>query len=163
MKKAIMIIAAMMIQTAAMADGRTHGCDMPEKKEASRETRFEEHTRFVVRMLALDEATAAKFSPVYKDYLKEKRALRCAGMAQKKDKKRTITEAEAAKIIKKRLQLSRKLLDVREKYYNKFGKIITSIQVKKIYDMEQGFDMKMRKVHHKRKAAQPRHAGGARK
>lgn len=152
MKKAILMIAAIMIQMAAMAEGHSHGCNMPEKKKMTVEERLEEHTKFVIKMLELNDATAAKFKPVYKEYLKEKRALRSAGISKRKEQKDQLTEAEAAKIVKERLQLSRKLLDVREKYYNKFGKIITAVQVKKIYDMEQNLDTKMRKKHENRKA-----------
>lgn len=155
MKKTIMIIAAVMVQAAAMATGQTHDCDMQEKAKAGQEERLEEHTKFVVGMLNLDDAAAAKFTPVYKEYIKEKRALRTAGMVKRSGHKDKITEAEAAKIVKERLQLSRKLLDVREKYYAKFSKIITAVQVKKIYDMEQGLDQKMRKANDKRKAAAP--------
>lgn len=162
MKKTILMIAAIMIQMAAMAEGRMHDCNTPEKKKMTPEERLDEHIKFVVKMLELDDATAAKFTPVYKEYMKEKRNLRIAGITKRKEQKDKITEAEAAKIVRERLQLSRKLLDVREKYYTKFGKIITAIQVKKIYDMEQNLDMKMRKKHDNRQSGGDRAPNNAR-
>lgn len=162
----ILLIAAIVFQMTAMAAGQENGPQQNKKKEATEELqkrrehkkvsqaeRREHHIKFVVKMLELDDATAAKFTPVYRKYLEEKAALHRTGMANKKNEKGEMTEAKAAQIVKDRLTISRKLLDTREKYYKKFGNIITAMQVKKIYDMEQDFDMKMRSMYGKRKNA----------
>ena len=154
MKKSIIFIAALMIQLTAMAGSRfNHDTDQADKKKMTPEQRQEQRIQFVVKMLELDDATAAKFTPVYKEYLKEKAALYKNGM-QRQAPKGNLSEEDADKYVKERLALSRKLLDVREKYYTKFGKIIPATKVKKIYDMEQQADTKMRGAYNNRKAAE---------
>lgn len=150
-----MIFAAAMIQAAAIAAAPHHNqsisdqCKCEAQKQAhqkkmSIEERHANMTKFVVDMLKLDEKTAAKFTPIYKDYLKEKSDLRHEGMKNRRPQKGNVTDAEAQKIVKERLSASKKLLGVREKYYNKMAKVITPTQLLKIYDMEQNFDNKMR-------------------
>lgn len=150
MKKTILIIAAAIIQIAAFAaTPQQHQFphpDMQKGKKMSVEERHEHQTKFVVNMLKLNDATAAKFTPVYKEYLKAKDDLRRAGMKNRRPQKGNITDADAEKIVKERLNASRQILDIREKYYNKMAKIITPTQLLKIYDMEQNFDNKMRSM-----------------
>lgn len=153
MKKSIIFIAALMIQLTAMAGTRFHHHNQADNKKMTPEQRMEQRIQFVTKMLELDDATAAKFTPVYKEYLKEKATLYKNGM-QKQSPKGNLSEEEAGKYVKERLALSRKLLDVREKYYTKFGKIIPATKVKKIYDMEQQADAKMRGAYNNRKAAE---------
>jgi len=167
MKKTIMIIATAMIQIATIAatpHHHQHGNALQQKemavvarekaicnaeqqvrqKKVSVEERHTHMTQFVVNMLKLDEKTAAKFTPIYKDYLKAKSDLRHTGMKNRRPQNGNVTDAEAQKIVKERLSASRKIIDIREKYYNKMAKVITPTQLLKIYDMEQNFDNKMR-------------------
>ena len=65
-------------------------------------------------------------------------------MKNRRPQNGNVTDAEAQKIVKERLSASRKIIDIREKYYNKMAKVITPTQLLKIYDMEQNFDNKMR-------------------
>lgn len=167
MKKIIIIIAATMIQIAAFAATPQQAqCPTPDQQQGKKmniEERHAHQTKFVVDMLKLDDATAAKFTPVYREYLKAKSDLRRAGMKNRRPPKGTITDAEAEKIVKERLDASRKILDIREKYYNKMSKVITHTQLLKIYDMEQNFDNKMRSMWGNRKQDKKhpgaRHAG----
>lgn len=84
----------------------------------------------IIKGLALDDATTAKFIPVYKQYMEEMRATRHMGAcrnianrtaADKQTPKPLPTDAEVEQAIKARFAQSRKILDVREKYYNEFG------------------------------------------
>lgn len=154
MKKSIVFIAALMIQLTAMAG--THFNKQADNKKMTPEQRQEQRINFVVKMLELDEATAAKFTPIYKEYIKEKGGIYKSSM-QKPNHKGNVTEEEAEKYVKERLAVSRKLLDVREKYYTKFGKIIPATKVKKIYDMEQQTDAKMRGAYNNRRAGDNNH------
>lgn len=157
MRKTIMIIAAAMIQIAAIAaTPQQKQCPTPQQKceiekkahqkKVSIEERHAHMTKFVVDMLKLDDATAAKFTPIYKEYLKAKSDMRRNGMKNRRPQKGNITDAEAQKIVKERLDASKKIIDIREKYYNKMAKVITPTQLLKIYDMEQNFDNKMRNM-----------------
>lgn len=152
MKKAIILMAAIMINIATLSADNTTWSNSPnhqapqQYKKMTNEERMDMHTLFVVKMLKLDDATATKFMPLFKEYMKENKNIRISGSTWKLENKENLTEEEAEKIIKERLEISRKLLNVREKYYAKFSKIITAIQIKKIYDMEQLMDAKMRNM-----------------
>ncbi len=105
----------------------------------------------VVKALMLDDATAAKFTPVYMQYLKELSECRTGNSrkpkakntatsekAQEPKEKPMPTDAEVEKAIKDRFAQSRKMLDIREKYYDEFRKILSPKQIMKIYQLEKG-------------------------
>lgn len=107
----------------------------------------------------LDDATTAKFIPVYQNYLKELREcrmmnrakLRAEGTGVKPDPKPLLTDAEVEQQIKGRFAQSRRILDVREKYYNEFRKILSPKQIMKIYQTEQNNADKLKKEFDRRK------------
>jgi hypothetical protein len=55
---------------------------------------------------------------------------------KKQFKKELQTDAEVEKMIKKRFAQSRKMLDIREKYYDKFRKFLSPKQIQKVYEMD---------------------------
>ena len=107
----------------------------------------------------LDDATTAKFIPVYQNYLKELREcrmmnrakLRAEGTGVKPDPKPLLTDAEVEQQIKGRFAQSRRILDVREKYYNEFRKILSPKQIMKIYQTEQNNADELKKEFNRRK------------
>lgn len=75
-------------------------------------------------------------------------ALLRAGTEQKGMKpqpKPVLTDAEMEQQIKGRFAQSRKILDVREKYYDEFRKILSPKQIMKIYRTEQNNANKLKK------------------
>lgn len=111
------------------------------------EQMMEMQTNRIVKALALDDATTAKFTPVYTQYLKDLRECRAEAWKQMKQdkaeagkqagaKKELMTDAEVEQRIKDRFAHSRKMLDLQEKYYNEFRKILSPKQIEKIYQME---------------------------
>ena len=47
-----------------------------------------------------------------------------------------MTDAEAEKEIKARMERSQKILDLREKYYKEYSKFLTPKQIQRVYDLE---------------------------
>ena len=107
----------------------------------------------IIGDLGLDDKTAAKFKDVYAKYMKEMNDLRKEGMdfrmrgrIQKGDtlakmKMQMPTDAEVYKMMRDRFKQSRKMLDIREKYYDEFRKFLSPKQVEKVYNqgmMNQG-------------------------
>ena len=107
----------------------------------------------IIGDLGLDDKTAAKFKDVYAKYMKEMNDLRKEGMdfrmrgrIQKGDtwakmKMQMPTDAEVDKMMRDRFKQSRKMLDIREKYYDEFRKFLSPKQVEKVYNqgmMNQG-------------------------
>lgn len=112
------------------------------KQPPTREQMVQMQTNRMVKSLMLDDATAAKFTPVYEKYLAELAECRTMNRGQRLNQdakdapKPAMTDAEIAKQIKDQFTQSRKVLDVREKYYTEFSKVLSQKQVMKIYQME---------------------------
>ena len=75
-------------------------------------------------------------------------------MEAKQTAKPVPTDAEIEKEIKDQFAQSRKILDVREKYYNEFRKILSPKQIMKIYQTEKRNANKFRKEFDRRKGQQ---------
>lgn len=98
----------------------------------------------IVDQLGLDDDKAAKFTEVYKKYLKELNDLRQKDMLGKPDMKKgerqapkQMTDAEVDKMMRERFAQGRKMLDIREKYYDEFRKFLSPKQVQKVYEQDQ--------------------------
>ena len=97
---------------------------------------IQKRTEKMVQTLMLDDATSAKFIPVYSQYLKEKmdcRVIKPKHMGMDVNAK---TDAEIDQMIQENFAQSHKILDIREKYYAKFRKFLTPKQIMKIYQVE---------------------------
>ena len=98
--------------------------------------------------LGLDDATSAKFVEVYKKYMKAlgEVHMEFANKFKKANAEitkegnimkpgfKSLTDAQVDQMMKDRFAISRKTLDVREKYYDEFRKFLSPKQVQKIYD-----------------------------
>ena len=58
-------------------------------------------------------------------------------------------------MLKDQFAQSRKMLDIREKYYNEFSKILSQKQIMKIYQQEKSNMNKFRKEFDRRKGQKP--------
>jgi len=121
----------------------------------------------MVSRLMLDDATAAKFVSVYEKYLTELRNCRLMNRQLKRGTaavdstaarvpKQDLTDAEVEKLLKNRFAQSRKMLDIREKYYGEFSKILSQKQILKIYQQEQSNMHHFRKEFDRRKGLKQR-------
>ena len=75
--------------------------------------------------------------------------------ADKQTPKPLPTDAEVEQAIKASFAQSRKILDVREKYYNEFSNILSQKQIMKIYQQEKSNMNKFRKEFDRRKGQKP--------
>lgn len=110
-----------------------------QKKDGSRmsvELLTELRAKRIAQALALDDATAQKFITTFCACQKELYAANKA-MKENKGKKRSeMTDAEIETIQKDRFKQSRKLLDLREKYYGEYRKFLSARQVRRVYELE---------------------------
>ena len=94
----------------------------------------------IVTDLGLDDKTAAKFTEVYQKYMKElddvRKEFPLYGVKGMKAKAQASipTDEEVDKMMRDRFKQSRKMLEVREKYYDEFRKFLSPKQVQKVYD-----------------------------
>ena len=105
-----------------------------EKKRPSREQLAELQARHIAGSLALDDATAKKFVDAYRDYQQE--VWNSGTSMKKRVVAQSLTDAEIEKNIKGRFAHSRKLLDIREKYYDVYRGFLSPKQIQRVYELE---------------------------
>ncbi|MBR5541055.1 MAG: DUF3826 domain-containing protein, partial [Bacteroides sp.] len=119
-----------------------------EKKQGRRRMTMEQMVDMqaskIINDLGLNDKDSAKFIDVYRKYMKEMADLRKEYMPKKPDFKPgegkmlpNLTDAEVDKMMRNRFIQGRKMLDVREKYYDEFRKFLTPKQAQKVFDQDQ--------------------------
>ena len=81
--------------------------------------------------LSLDEATAAKFAPIYREYLTEMRA--CHQRATNCINRGECTDAERISAMENGFDVRQRMLDTQKKYYNKFKGILNARQLETLF------------------------------
>ena len=166
--KFIYVIMAVLLMGSQMTLSAQNTDNKQKKQRPTPEQMVQMQTKQIVNTLMLDDATAAKFTPVYEKYLKELRE--CRMMTHKartektkaqgtdanaKKERPSMTDDEIATMLRNQFTQSRKMLDVREKYYNEFSKILSQKQILKIYQQEKMNANKFRKEFDRRKGQRP--------
>ena len=166
--KFIYVIMAVLLMGSQMTLSAQNTDNKQKKQRPTPEQMVQMQTKQIVNTLMLDDATAAKFTPVYEKYLKELRE--CRMMTHKartektkaqgtdanaKKERPSMTDDEIATMLRNQFTQSRKMLDIREKYYNEFSKILSQKQILKIYQQEKMNANKFRKEFDSRKGQKP--------
>jgi hypothetical protein len=136
-----MLVVAFMMGTQVINAQADKPKGKREHKRPTMEQIIQMQSQRIVDELGLDDKTAAKFAEVYKKYMKEMDDLRKQYMPAKSDLKKdkpsmpkSLTDAEVDKMMRDRFAQARKMLDVREKYYDEFRKFLSPKQVQKVYN-----------------------------
>ena len=110
------------------------------------EQRADRQADRISRELMLDDATAEKFKAIYKDYKNELAEINKRYMPEppkregevkpgEKRERKHMTDVEVENRTKDRFAHQRAILDVEEKYYDKFRTVLNPRQVDKVYRM----------------------------
>ena len=164
--KFIYVIMAVLLMGSQMTLSAQNTDNKQKKQRPTQQQMMQMQVDQMVKTLMLDDATAAKFTPVYEKYLKELRECRMmnhkprtekakATDANAKKERPSMTDDEIATMLRNQFTQSRKMLDVREKYYNEFSKILSQKQILKIYQQEKMNANKFRKEFDRRKGQKP--------
>ena len=152
-----MLVVACMMGTQVMNAQAVKPKGKREHKRPTMEQISEMQSQRIVDELGLDDKTAARFSEVYKKYMKEMDDLRKQYMPAKPDFKKgeppmpkSLTDAEVDKMMRDRFAQARKMLDIREKYYDEFRKFLSPKQVQKVYDQGMANKERFRKEMNRR-------------
>lgn len=112
--------------------------NMPEPQKKQRKpVTIEKQVNRMANQLMLDDATAAKFAPLYKEYLESLKS--CCGQSCCKKaaacpkENATPTDKEIEARIEKRFEMQQQRLDIQKKYYDKFKKILNAKQLEKVF------------------------------
>lgn len=119
--KFLMILAAVVMMSGAV-------CAQEKKQAPTPEQRMEKRVQYMQKKLMLDDATAAKFAPIYKEYLQAKFAARPD--CKKCDNP---TDAQIKENIGKRIDAQQKALEVEKKYYKKLSSVLSGRQLQQIF------------------------------
>ena len=138
----VMMVLVVLMGTQVMnAQNKGEQGDRRGRKRMTMEQMVDMQSNKIIGELGLDDKTAAKFKDVYAKYMKEMNDLRMKGMQKKADVKKDetrgpkhLSDAEVDKMMRDRFVQARKMLDIREKYYDEFRKFLSPKQVQKVYE-----------------------------
>lgn len=166
--KFMYVVLAVLLMGSQMTLSAQNTDDREKKQCPTPEQMMQMQTKQIVKTLMLDDATAAKFTPVYAKYLKDLRECRVMSHKARAEKTKVqgtdanakkerpfMTDDKIATMLRNQFTQSRKMLDVREKYYNEFSKILSQKQILKIYQQEKLNANKFRKEFDRRKGQKP--------
>lgn len=101
------------------------------KQRLTREQLAEKQAQHIAKDLALDDETTAKFINTYTQCQKEIWAL-----GPRLRRNANNNEEQIGQNIKKRFEMSEKILDIRQKYYKEYSKFMTQKQIQRVYEIE---------------------------
>lgn len=128
MKKIIMTLAiACMAVMPSMAQNNKVA-----RLQLTPEQKTEQKANALSDRMMLDDATKAKFVPMYKEYLNELNNACPKNMDMKKPCSE-LTEKEISERIEKRFDMKQKRLDIEKKYYKKFKNVLNARQLQQIF------------------------------
>lgn len=169
-RRLFIMITALIVCGTMWAQGQTTDTQRKERKRPTKEQMQNMRCARLAEELTLSDDAREKFVATYKDYLNERSKINQSQRGDFNNKKKEVkTDAEVEKMIKSRFATSRQILDLREKYYDKFRKFLTPKQIQKMYDFEGRDNDNMRKAMMKRKGnkalrkqrpSHPGHKGG---
>ena len=140
-KYLVMMVVAVLMGTQVMnAQDSKEQVERRGRKRMTMEQMVNMQANNIIGDLGLDDKTSAKFKDVYAKYMKEMNDLRKEYMPKRPEagKKPSMpTDAEVDKMMRDKFKVGRKMLDLREKYYDEFRKFLSPKQVQKVYDQGQ--------------------------
>jgi len=130
------VLTAFLLSTSLTISVKNEQRSKRQESRPTFEQREQRQCNKMVKELMLDDVTSAKFIPIYKQYLEEIRT--CKFSKYKKSMKKgknkiTQTDADIEKMIKNQFAQTRKMVDIQEKYYTEFQKVLTPKQILRIY------------------------------
>ena len=136
MKTRLMTLVVMMAVSISIFSVMAQNVqDVPAQKHAKQrptpEQMMDRHVKMMEKKLVMDDATAAKFTPLYKEYLQAMKD--CRPAVNKDVKKAEMTDAEIEKAIQDRFDARQKALDVQKKYFKKFKEVLNAKQLQKVF------------------------------
>ena len=95
-------------------------------------------TNRMAKRLMLDDATTAKFAPIYKEYLTElqncvKNCPNAANCPANGQKCTAMTDADIEKCMEQRFDMQQKKLDIRKNYYKKLKSVLNMKQMQTLF------------------------------
>ena len=100
-------------------------------KQLKRSELIDKRCQRMESQLALDEKTAAKFTPLYKEYLNSLRS--CHSSNCRLGKNSQPTDADRIARMERNFETRQMMLDTQKKYFNEFKKILNARQLETLF------------------------------
>lgn len=123
----LLVTAVFAFTCSATAQHRRSG------ERISREQLAEKQAKHIAEKLALPPHEADRFISTY---LKCQREIWALGPRKGGKSKHTLSETQTDSAIQARFDNSRKLLDIRKKYYAEYSEFLTAKQIERVYELE---------------------------
>lgn len=139
---------ALMLCTSAVAQN-----SKTKKQKRTPEQVATVQAKDIALSLGLDDATTEQFTKTFCDYRMEiRQANREKKAVNKGVARKDMTEEQVEQSIKAKFAHSRKVVDIREKYYGEFRKYLNPRQIQRVYELEKRQIDKMKAKQKERKA-----------
>ena len=166
--KFIYVVLAALLLGSQMTLSAQNRDNMEKKQRPTQEQMMQMQTNQYFKTLMFYYVTDANFTHDYEIYLYEHRdclimyhnprgeKAQGTSATDKKDAPRPVmTDEQIATMLRNQFAQRRKMLDIREKYYNEFSKILSQKQIMKINQQEMSNMNKFRKEFDRRKGQKP--------
>lgn len=142
-----MIKMILVLAVSALTIGGSYA---QEQRSEKMEKRNQKRMKKLISKLDLTESEKGAFLPIFEQYIREKKTLRDQHRPKKErggKKLDELSDSEVRTILEKSFDHRRAELDLQERYYEKFQRVLPIRKVAKIFHMER----KMRAKHRKGK------------
>lgn len=138
-----LLVGALLTASSLCAQAQPKANDKtPDKPRWTAEELMQRKAEHMASTLMLDEKSEAKFVMLYAQYLKELKECRERYREEAprpereklREPREPLTDAEIEKRIENRFNRQRQMLDIREKYYKDFKKMLTPKQLLKVFE-----------------------------
>ena len=102
------------------------------KQRLTREQLAEVQAKHIVKEMAMDKATSQRFIKTFCQFQRDIWALG----PRPKQPNDQMTDEETGQALKARFAHSRKILDLRQKYYAIYSEFLTQKQIQRVYELE---------------------------
>lgn len=102
------------------------------RQRLTREQLAEAQAKHIAKDMSMNDETSQRFIDTFCRFQREIWALG----PRPKQKHRQMTDEEAEKALKDRFAHSRKILDLRQKYYAIYSEFLTQKQIQRVYELE---------------------------
>ena len=124
--KVRVLIMAMMVAFTSFANAQEQ--QVESKQAPQLDDKIEAHVKRMTDRFLLDDSKAAKFAPLYKEYLEAKAACRPELVLGE-----NLTDAQLEANIEAMLEVREKAVEVDKKYYKKLSKLLNAKQLDMIF------------------------------
>ena len=131
MKKKILILVLSVV-AGTMVFAQQHS----ENSRPDKVDRCEAFCHRFSESCCLSDESSEEFGRIYKEYYKELQAIR---EQYRPERRRDMSDEEVEAQMKGKLERSKKVAELKEKYYDKFAEVLTPRQIARLYDGNQHF------------------------